>query len=420
MQIRLSHTQLLRYAGLFTWAVVGIPLVLNTWYFPAGDVDEHIPYPPDIVGSTVAYLVFGAAYWLVTRDLGMRRPRKFDIGLLAVLTLSAIAVSKLSVTGLGSILLMLVSGVIPWLMPVGAGVAWLILQNVPLIPVFENLGFTPWFAVLQAMMYVGYSSFTFITGLVARQQAAAREEQRRLNAELRATRALLAESSRMSERLRISRELHDLLGHHLTALSLNLEVAGHLAEGKALEHVRQSHTLAKLLLTDVREAVSEMREERGVDLSSALKVLVEGVPALQVGLELPESLRIDDPERIPEYVMRAFATAMNGRPGPVVVALPEDMLVERVAVPDAPAFEPVETWPRHAGATQLTLRLSEDADGLRLEARDNGRGARVAAPGNGLRGMRERLSACGGRVDIITAPGEGFALDVRLPLEAAP
>ena len=388
MQIRLSHTQLLRYAGLFTWAVVGIPLVLNTWYFPAGDVDEHIPYPPDIVGSTVAYLVFGAAYWLVTRDLGMRRPRKFDIGLLAVLTLSAIAVSKLSVTGLGSILLMLVSGVIPWLMPVGAGVAWLILQNVPLIPVFENLGFTPWFAVLQAMMYVGYSSFTFITGLVARQQAAAREEQRRLNAELRATRALLAESSRMSERLRISRELHDLLGHHLTALSLNLEVAGHLAEGKALEHVRQSHTLAKLLLTDVREAVSEMREERGVDLSSALKVLVEGVPALQVGLDLPETLRIDDPER-----------------AQVLLRCAQEIITNTV---------------RHAGATQLSLRLSEDADGLRLEARDNGRGARVASPGNGLRGMRERLSACGGRVDIITAPGEGFALDVRLPLEAAP
>ena len=388
MPIRLSHTQLLRYAGLFTWAVVGIPLVLNTWYFPAGDADERIPYPPDIVGSTVAYLVFGAAYWLVTRDLGMRRPRKFDIGLLAVLTLSAIAVSKLSVTGLGSILLMLVSGVIPWLMPVGAGVAWLILQNVPLIPVFENLGFTPWFAVLQAMMYVGYSSFTFITGLVARQQAAAREEQRRLNAELRATRALLAESSRMSERLRISRELHDLLGHHLTALSLNLEVAGHLAEGKALEHVRQSHTLAKLLLTDVREAVSEMREERGVDLGSALKVLVEGVPALQVGLELPETLRIDDPER-----------------AQVLLRCAQEIITNTV---------------RHAGATQLNLRLSEDDGGLRLEARDNGRGAKVAAPGNGLRGMRERLSACGGRVDIITAPGEGFALDVRLPLEAAP
>jgi acetolactate synthase-1/2/3 large subunit len=59
---------------------------------------------------------------------------------------------------------------------------------------------------------------------------------------------------------------------------------------------------------------------------------------------------IDDPARIPELISRAFYTATSGRPGPVVIALPEDMLVERIAVPDAPAFEPVETWP---GATDM-------------------------------------------------------------------
>ncbi|MBX6327564.1 MAG: thiamine pyrophosphate-binding protein [Pseudolabrys sp.] len=54
---------------------------------------------------------------------------------------------------------------------------------------------------------------------------------------------------------------------------------------------------------------------------------------------------IDDPARIPEIVSRAFHTACNGRPGPVVVALPEDMLGERVSVPDAKPFEPAEIWP---------------------------------------------------------------------------
>ncbi len=54
---------------------------------------------------------------------------------------------------------------------------------------------------------------------------------------------------------------------------------------------------------------------------------------------------IDDPVRVPEIVSRAFFTACNGRPGPVVVALPEDMLTERAVVPNATAFEPVETWP---------------------------------------------------------------------------
>jgi acetolactate synthase-1/2/3 large subunit len=60
---------------------------------------------------------------------------------------------------------------------------------------------------------------------------------------------------------------------------------------------------------------------------------------------------IDDPARIPELVSRAFYTASNGRPGPVVVALPEDMLRERVAVPDAHPCEPVEAWP---GATDMS------------------------------------------------------------------
>jgi acetolactate synthase-1/2/3 large subunit len=60
---------------------------------------------------------------------------------------------------------------------------------------------------------------------------------------------------------------------------------------------------------------------------------------------------IDDPARIPELVSRAFYTATSGRPGPVVMALPEDMLVERIAVPDAPAFAPIETWP---GATDMS------------------------------------------------------------------
>jgi acetolactate synthase-1/2/3 large subunit len=62
---------------------------------------------------------------------------------------------------------------------------------------------------------------------------------------------------------------------------------------------------------------------------------------------------IDDPARIPEIVTRAFYTAMNGRPGPVVIALPEDMLTERVALADAPAAEPVETWPGLADMARL-------------------------------------------------------------------
>jgi signal transduction histidine kinase len=385
---RFSHTQLLRYAGLFTWAVLGIPLVVFTWNFPAIEAAEGAGgiSNPRILLLILAYGAFGLIYWRVTYALGARKSQFLDFVLLAALTLSAIIVSKETGTGMGAVLMMVIAGVIPWLVPLRIGVIWLVLQHVALIPVFSKMeGFTPGFAVLQAMTYVGYSSFAMVIGFVAKQQAQAREEQRRLNAELRATRALLAESSRMSERVRISRELHDLLGHHLTALSLNLEVANHLTEGRAQEHVRQSHTLAKLLLTDVREAVSEMREDGAIDLSGAIRTLVEGVPALDIRLDLPEPLSIEDPER-----------------AHVLLRCTQEIITNAV---------------RHAGASTLWLSIARDSHEARIQARDDGRGADDPAPGNGLRGIRERLGAYGGRVDIITGRGQGFALDIRLPLE---
>ena len=66
---------------------------------------------------------------------------------------------------------------------------------------------------------------------------------------------------------------------------------------------------------------------------------------------------IDDPTRIPELISRAFFTATSGRPGPVVIALPEDIQVERVAVADAPPFEPIETWPGQTDMVKLQKLL---------------------------------------------------------------
>src|SRR5207237_1367770 len=68
---------------------------------------------------------------------------------------------------------------------------------------------------------------------------------------------------------------------------------------------------------------------------------------------------IDDAARIPELVSRAFYAATSGRPGPVVMALPEDMLVDRVTVRDAPAFEPVETAPGEAEMDRLAALIAD-------------------------------------------------------------
>jgi signal transduction histidine kinase len=383
---RVSHTQLLRYAGLFTWAMVAFPL-LYLWYQsgPAvpGAAVESEPMGP--YGWT-CYAAFGLSYAWLTRGLGARRTGVLDLPILLVLTASSIGVSYYSKTGLGSVLQMVAACVLPWLLPVPAGAAWLVLSQLAVMPIFIlGLRLPPIEALMQSLLYAGFSSFVFVTSLVARQQAQAREEQRRLNNELRATRALLAESSRLSERMRISRELHDLLGHHLTALSLNLEVAGHLSEGRVQEHVRQAHTLAKLLLTDVREAVSQLRDDGAVDMSTALRTLTEGVLSPDIHLEMPEPFLVDDPEH-----------------ANVLLRCAQEIITNAV---------------RHAQAGNLWLRFHQSGDAIEVSANDDGRGADHPAMGNGLRGMRERLVQHSGSVEIRTAHGQGFALTLTLPMD---
>lgn len=391
MLARLNHTRLLRYAGLFTWGLVGCWL-LSIWLDPSYLQPE--PGEPislvdmRIVRWLLVYLSFGGVYWWITRALGQRQPGYFDHALLLVLTACAIGVGYFSGTGLGSALLMVMAGLLPWLLPMRVAIAWLVAGNLAIIPVFvEALEMPLLIAVMQSLLYVGFSSFVFVTALVAKQQAQARDEQRRLNSELRATRVLLAESARVNERTRISRELHDLLGHHLTALSLNLEVAGHLSEGRAKEHVQQAHTLARLLLTDVREAVSQLRDGGAIDLEVALRPLAENVPSLDIHMDIESPLTMDDPER-----------------AHVLLRCTQEIITNAV---------------RHAAAQNLWIAARHHDGCIVMVARDDGRGAARLIAGNGLRGMRERLRQHGGDLTIETRPGAGFSLELTLPASAS-
>ena len=386
MLARLNHTRLLRYAGLFTWAVVAVPLLSLSLAAPAdmpGAADPGI-WASGLWKAWSAHAAFGLSYAWLTRGLGGRRVQAADYLLLVVLTASAIAVSYYSSSGLGSVLLMVAACVLPWLLPLSVGIPWLLLSQVVVMPVFVRaLGFSPLESLMQSLLYAGFSGFVFVTSLVALQQARAREEQRRLNAELRATRALLAESARVNERTRISRELHDLLGHHLTALSLNLEVAGHLSSGQVKEHVVQAHTLAKLLLTDVREAVSTLREGGAIDLAAALRPLAENVPSLSIHMDIEEPLAVEDPER-----------------AHVLLRCTQEIITNAI---------------RHADAANLWIRATRDADGLvSITARDDGRGTETIVPGNGLRGMHERLAQLGGTLDLESRAEGGFSLRLAL------
>jgi signal transduction histidine kinase len=381
--LRLNPVDLLRYAGLLTYACVGLPLLVETFGpEPIADRDEH-------VGWALSYLAFGLFYVAASHRLGSRTASWRHGWLVLAMTVSAIATGYFSRSGLSGVLLMVMSGVLPWLLTWRAALSWLITCSVLLVPVFAMRveGYSWLIGLAQCALYLSFALFVMFTALVARSQAEAREEQKRLNAELRATRVLLAESTRMTERVRISRELHDLIGHHLTALSLNLEVASHLVQGQAREHVRQSQSLARLLLSDVREVVSQLRDGDDIDLGKALRALIEGIPEPQIHLEIPADLAIDDPRRA-QVLLRC-------------------------------AQETITNTIRHARARNLWLGFTRDADGAwRMSARDDGVGSEQLEAGNGLSGMRERLSQVGGVLSIDTGKGRGFALEARIPQEA--
>lgn len=382
MNTRFNHQQLLRYAGLFTWIMVGIPLIY-AWH---QGLAENGLLSRSMLGWVLSFMAFGILYILVAGKLSVYRRGWRDALYLLFLTISAVAVSYYSSTGLGSVLLMVIAGILPWILPVSFGMAWLVISHLTVIPVFifGPMDLTWWEALMQSLLYAGFSTFVFVTGYVAKLQASAREEQRRLNAELRATRTLLAESSRVGERLRISREVHDLLGHHLTALSLNLEVAGHLTEGLAQEHVKQSHSLAKLLLADVREAVSEMRHGGSIDIVAAIEPLLQSVPNLQIAFKADKDLRLDDAS-LAQVVLRCV----------------QELITNTI---------------KHAGAKKLELTLQKLDNLLILKSEDDGVGVGLAKLGNGLQGMKERVSALNGQLVIQTAPGHGFSVTITLPL----
>ena len=233
----------------------------------------------------------------------------------------------------------------------------------------------------------GFMLFAAASSFLVRSEAAAREALAAANAELLGTRALLAETSRVEERLRISRDLHDTLGHHLTALSLQLDVASRLSERQAAVHVSQAHAITRLLLSDVRDVVAACGDSQPPDLAQSIRARGIGHgEGLAIHLDLPDTLSVNDRSRA-ETLIRCVQ-------------------------------EIVTNTTRHAQARNLWIRLEARADGIALHARDDGRGADAVMVGNGLTGMRERFEQYAGHVEFTAGRGTGFEIRGFLPTPA--
>jgi signal transduction histidine kinase len=226
--------------------------------------------------------------------------------------------------------------------------------------------------------------------------AAAEAEKRRwlqaLLAEQLSGEHLLAEQMRYSERMQIARELHDLMGHHLTALNLQLQLGGALLaradSGGAGQALGRAQGVAAQLLADVRESVSQQRSSQRIDLSAALQALAEGIASTRIELAVDEAARDLGP-RAAHALLRCVQ-------------------------------EGVTNSVRHAGARRVQVELRGEGEEVAVSIDDDGRGApawhegRTEGFGNGLAGMAERMAELGGQMRV-TRTGPGFRIELRCP-----
>ena len=200
------------------------------------------------------------------------------------------------------------------------------------------------------------------------------------------------------ERMRIARELHDIVGHHIALINVQAGVASHVLDSQpelaraALAHVREAGRSA---LAELGATVSVLRQGDETDTPH------EPTPGLGQLPSLLESFN-----RAGLHVHRQ----VEGVPRSVPAAV--DLTAYRVVQ------ESLTNVSKHAGTSAATLRLNYRRDGLSIEVEDNGPGAAqpVGGSGHGLIGMRERAASVGGSFRAGPGPDGGFRVRVDLPL----
>jgi signal transduction histidine kinase len=372
----LVHSRIARNAALLVACSVTLHTLLTVLGARAADA-RLVPW-------AALFILYCFALWRSFSEVAGRRSR---ILLLAIQALAPYLMAQLIPCAYTPLLDLIVAWQAALLLSLPVAVAWLTAQSGLMLAVIvrscsvELRG--------MAEVFLGFQGFVFITALVTQREAKSRLALARVNAELCAAREMLRDSTRLAERNRIARDLHDVIGHHLTALSLQLEAAAHTTTGKSNDHLGTARGIAKEMMQEVRAVVAELRADDGIDLARTLATLIAGVVGVRVHLDLPSELRIDCPNRAQTLVRCVQEIVTNTL--------------------------------KHAAAKNLWIAVRVTATGIELHARDDGRGARGRlVPGLGLRGMQERFEQLGGRVRASRASegSLGFAVQAWLPLEA--
>ena len=238
--------------------------------------------------------------------------------------------------------------------------------------------------LIVTMLYGGFQAFAALTAHYAKTAEHSRDALARVNADLLATRALLADSARDAERLRVARELHDVAGHKLTAMTLNLRALAADPAFAGRHEVAVAQRMSSELLGDLRNVVQALRDARGLDLATALRALAAPLPRPLLQLSIADDVHVTDATTA-EAVLRLVQEALTNAA-------------------------------RHADADTVRVCLKRDGRRLAVMVEDDGHVRGPMREGNGLAGMRERIAAADGSMALSTTARGALRIDASLPL----
>ncbi len=247
----------------------------------------------------------------------------------------------------------------------------LVLLNAGFVSLAWWIGY-PW----QVVAWI--PALTMVIGLIVNVERTSSEKDAALRLSHEEVRRLAA----TAERERIGRDLHDLLGHTLSLITLKMELSRKLFErdpARSQRELAEAEQIARDALAQVRSAVTGFRAaDLAAELASA-HLLLESSRV---------HLRHAPPPPMPGWIECGLAMVLR---------------------------EAATNIARHAQASEALIALRVDAGAVVLEVADDGRGG-VSANGNGLAGMRERVAALGGTLRIDSPRGGGTRLTVTVPL----
>lgn len=335
-----------------------------------------------VVAWSGLYILTGAALWTATHHDATHHRRLISWWVFAIA--SALAMQIFTAGGnLGGFTIM------------SAGLAASVLRTRPLtaaivaqsalmlVALHHDLSWSG--SIFLTLVFVVFQGFTAVLVHVSQQEYDLRQALARSHADLRFTQSLLKDAVTDAERRRISRELHDGLGHQLTVLSLELELANAVNDDTARhESLNRARQLTRNAIALSRETVQELHVSDWEDLQRVQRAVSASAPHLRLELNLPEPL-----PQLPTPLIHLSLRFLQ---------------------------ETLSNTIKYASATAYEFHLS-CADGtLSLSATDDGVVHNLSKAQRGFRSLRERVEAVGGHFQVQLAKMEPVQLSASVPL----